>query len=170
MAFCVTLQHQSTGKMVKRWTVGQSHFPVGRRGSRVRPRVFPKANNNMYKKNAKKVWNNNTHLSVDLKTQLTSDRVAKNGKSYQGVLRRDDICEDFLYAEHFTFTETQPWNMKRNPRVFSGKYISVTRQDDGTYRPNFKPLKTGEGFSLERYALGVYNELCLALGGLIEER
>ncbi len=24
-------------------------------------------------------------------------------------------------------------------------------------------------FSLERYALGVYNELCMALGGLVEE-
>ena len=28
----------------------------------------------------------------------------------------------------------------------------------------------GEGFNLERYALGVYNEICMALGGLIEER
>ena len=26
------------------------------------------------------------------------------------------------------------------------------------------------GFNLERFALGVYNELCLALGGLVEER
>ena len=45
--------------------------------------------------------------------------------------------------------------MKRNPRVFNGKYISVTRQDDGTYHPNFKPLKTGRDFTLERYTLGV---------------
>ena len=122
------------------------------------------------KKNNETVWNNNTHLSVDLKTQLRSDRVAKTGKSYTGVLRRDAFCEDFCYEEHFTFVETQPWSTKRNPRVFNGKYISVTRQDDGTYRLNFKPLKTGEGFNLERYALNVYNELCLALGGLIEER
>ena len=27
MAFFVPLHHQTTGKMVKRWTVGQSHFP-----------------------------------------------------------------------------------------------------------------------------------------------
>ena len=27
MPFCVILQHQSTGKMVKRWTEGLSHFP-----------------------------------------------------------------------------------------------------------------------------------------------
>ena len=36
-------------------------------------------------------------------------------------------------------------------------------------RPNFKPIKIGGDFSLERYALGVYNELCITLGGLVEE-
>jgi hypothetical protein len=59
--------------------------------------------------------------------------------------------------------------MKRNPRVFNGKFISVTRQDDGSLRPNFKPMKVGEDFSVERYALGVYNELCMALEGLVEK-
>ena len=28
---------------------------------------------------------------------------------------------------------------------------------------------SGARFSLERYALGVYNEICQALGGLVEE-
>lgn len=59
--------------------------------------------------------------------------------------------------------------MKRNPRVFNGKYISVTRQDDGSYRPNFKPLKVDKYFCLEQYAIGVSNELLWALEGLIEE-
>ena len=123
------------------------------------------------KKNKENFWNNNTHLSVDLKTQLRSDRIAKNGKSYQGLLRRDIDCDEFLYEEHFTFTETVPQPaQKRNPRVFNGKYISVTRRDDGSYHPNFKPLKIGEGFNLERYALEVYNELFVALDGLVEER
>jgi hypothetical protein len=45
----------------------------------------------------------------------------------------------------------------------------VTRRPDGTVRLNFKPLKIGADFNLERYALGVYNELCIALGGLVEE-
>ena len=120
------------------------------------------------KKNNAKVWNNNTHLGVNLKTQLRSDRKVKLGKSYQGVLRRDVECDDFLYDEHFTFVETQPWSTKRNPKVFNGKYISVTRQDDGTLRLNFKPLKTGEGFSVARYASGVGNEVLWALEGLIE--
>ena len=117
----------------------------------------------------KKVFNHNTHLGVNVKTVLNNDRVMKTGKSYQGVLKRDVEIDEFRYDEHFTFVETLPWSMKRNPRVYNGRYISVTRQDNGNLRPNFKPLKMGDDFSLERYALGVYNELCIALGGLVEE-
>ena len=117
----------------------------------------------------KKVFNHNTHLGVNVKTVLNNDRVMKTGKSYQGVLKRDVEIDEFRYDEHFTFVETLPWSMKRNPRLFNGKFISVTRQDNGNLRPNFKPMKMGDDFSLERYALGVYNELCMALGGLVEE-
>ena len=35
MVFPLTLQHQTTGKMVKRWTVGLSHFPCCKGGSLV---------------------------------------------------------------------------------------------------------------------------------------
>ncbi len=49
--------------------------------------------------------------------------------------------------------------------MFEGEFITATRQGDGLPRLNFKKLKMGEGFSLERYALGVYNEICMALGG-----
>ena len=114
-------------------------------------------------------WHKNTALAVDLKTILCSDHIMRVGKDYQGVLRRDVEIDEFRYDEHFTFVETLPWSMKRNPRVYNGRYISVTRQDNGNLRPNFKPLKMGDDFSLERYALGVYNELCIALGGLVEE-
>ena len=114
-------------------------------------------------------WHHNTHLGVNVKTVLNSDRIMRVGKDYQGVMRRDVECEEFHFDEHYTFVETEPWSMKRNPRVYNGRYISVTRQDNGNLRPNFKPLKMGDDFSLERYALGVYNELCIALGGLIEK-
>jgi len=124
----------------------------------------------MYKNN-EKVWNRNTHICVDLKTILRNDACMKAGKGYLGVLRRDEICEEFRCEEHFTFREETlaPAFCKRNPRVFEGKYITITRRDDGSYRPNFRPIPRGEGFSLERYALGVYNEICMALGGLVEE-
>ena len=124
------------------------------------------------KKNNENVWNTNTDLGCDIKTILHSDRKMKTGKGYQGVLKLDQegTIDEFLSRDpHYTFIEMLPWSMKRNPRVFNGKHISVTRQDDGTYRLNFKPLKTGEGFNLEHYALGVYNEICIAIGGLIEK-
>ena len=121
----------------------------------------------------KKIYYPNTELSVDLKTMLRSDRSMATGKEYQGVLRRDWDAEidDFRCRDaHFTFTETEPQkDGKRNPHVFDGKYITVTRRADGSLRLNFKELKTGEGFRLEGYALGVYNEICMALGGLVEE-
>ena len=81
-----------------------------------------------------------------------------------------EVDEYLSRDPHYTFIETLPWSMKRNPKVFNGKYISVTRQDDGTYRPNFKPMpKLGANLSIERYTFGVYLELHKALEGLIEE-
>jgi hypothetical protein len=118
----------------------------------------------------KQGWNPNTHLSVDLKTLLRSDSKMKAGKNYQGILRRDEEIEEFRYDEHFKFIETVPPTAeKRHPHMFEGEFITATRQGDGSPRLNFKKLKMGEDFSLERYALGVYNEICMALGGLIEE-
>ena len=146
--------------MVKRWTEGLSHFPGWAEGPSCETEGIPERTKIMFTKNSK--WNLTTELCIDLKTILRSDRRARIKKDYTGVLTRDG-------SEHFTFLETLPWNMKRNPKVFNGKYISVTRRGDGSLRPNFKPLKTGAGFKVERYALGVYNELCMALEGLIEE-
>ena len=91
---------------------------------------------------------------------------------YQGVLRLDaegDVDEYLTTDTHYTFVETRPWTSKRNPRVFNGKFISITRQEEGTLRPNFKPMPAGKHFSLERYAFGVYLELHKALEGLVEE-
>ena len=117
-------------------------------------------------------WTPNTELGVDLKTVLSSDRMMKTGKDYLGVLRRDSdsFVDDFLYRDaHYTFTETLPWLTKRNPRVFRGKYITVTRRADGSLRPNFLPVKMDEDFSVASYAVGVSNELLWALEGLVEK-
>jgi hypothetical protein len=117
----------------------------------------------------KQGWHSNTHLSVNLKTLLRGDSKMKAGKDYQGILRRDEICEEFRYDEHFTFVETVRKTVeKRNPQVYVGKFITITRRDDGTYRPNFRPVNVGAGFNVERYATGVANELLWALEGLIE--
>ena len=118
-------------------------------------------------------WNNNTHLGVNLKTQLRSDRKMKVGKTYRGVLTRDydRVVDDILYLDaHYTFVETLPsTNGKRNPRLFEGRYITITRREDGSLRLNFKNLKVEAGFSVDGYALAVCNELRQALKGLVEE-
>ena len=118
-------------------------------------------------------WHVNTDLGCDVKTILRVDRCMKTGKEYQGVLRRDSdtIIDDFLYRDpHYTFVETiHPTACKRNPHVFIGKYITITLNDDGSLRPNFRPMKVDDDFTVDGYALGVCNELRQALKGLVEK-
>ena len=112
----------------------------------------------------------NTDYGCDVKTILRNDRTMRRGKDYQGVLRLDhaaDIDEFRCQDAHYTFVETLPWTMKRNPRVFRGRYITITRRDDGTLRLNFRPMPAN--MSVERYAFGVYIELHKALEGLVEK-
>ena len=112
----------------------------------------------------------NTELCVSLKTMLRNDCMMKPGRNYLGVLRRDVECDEFRYDEHFTFVETIPsTTIKRNPKVYEGKRITITRKDDGTYRPNFKPMHIDGRLTLSRYVYEVYIELCEGLSGLIEE-
>lgn len=108
-------------------------------------------------------WNKNTELCVDVKTYLRGDARMKKDKGYQGVLTLDG-------EDHLTFVETaNQKKMKRNPHIYEGDHITVTRRDDGTYQPNFRPIRTASGFNVERYAFQVYNELLWALDGLVEK-
>ena len=115
-------------------------------------------------------WNRNTALCVNLKTILRQERMMKPGKGYTGVLKRDVICEDFHYDEHYTFIETlSSTNGKRNPRVFDGEFITVTLWGDGTLHPNFKQMEIGKDFTVDGYALAVCDEIRQPLKGLIEK-
>ena len=110
----------------------------------------------------------NTNLGVDLKTKLQSHTLMKLGKGYRGVLTRDNQSDLFNPDEHYTFVETIPQTApKRNPHVFDGKYITITRKDDGTLRPNFKSMPIG--MTMSSYAIGVFKELLNGLSSLIEE-
>ena len=157
--------------MVKRWTVGQSHFPCWAEGPSCETEAFPNLFIKM-KKNNENSWHINTDLGCDVKTILHSDRKMKTGKDYQGVLRLDaeGIVDEYLSRDpHYTFVETLPWSTKRNPRVFNGKFISITRRPDGSLRPNFKPMAIDKNYSIERYTFNVYIELHKALKGLVEK-
>ena len=121
----------------------------------------------------RKGWYRNTDLGCELKTVLSSDKRMKTGKDYLGMLRRDSdaINDEFFCRDpHYTFVESLPWMTKRNPRVFRGKYITLTRRLDGSLRPNFKRMDVSGNFSVECYAFGVYLELRQALMGLVGER
>ena len=104
--------------------------------------------------------NKNTDLCMDIKTFLHCDTRTKLGKEYQGVLTR-------ITSEHYTFVETMPTRQKRHPRVFNGRYITITRQTDGSLRPNFKPMP--KGMNAEQFSFHVYLELNKGLKGLIEK-
>ena len=119
-------------------------------------------------------WHANTELGCDVKTLLRSDKRMLVNKAYPGILRLDseaDIDEFRCRDAHMTFIETVPMTAgKRNPHVFDGEYITFTRRDDGSLRPNFKPMpKLGANLSVDNYAFEVYRELRGALKGLVEE-
>ena len=110
-------------------------------------------------------WFRNTELCSDIKTYLCFDRIAKIGKVYKGLLRRDS-------DEHFSFFECRPSAnaIIRNPHVFEGKYINVTRRlMDGHIRFNFKEVDFGGRFNPMSFAIGVMKEIIMAFKCLGEE-
>ena len=112
-------------------------------------------------------WFRNTELCSDIKTYLCFDRIAKIGKVYKGLLRRDS-------DDHFSFFECRPsasaYVSIRNPHVFEGKYINVTRRlMDGHIRFNFKEVDFGGRFNPMGFAIGVMKEIIMAFKCLGEE-
>ena len=107
-------------------------------------------------------WHRNSELCIDLKTVLRTDFITKLEKQYQGQLTRDS-------EDHYTFIETLPTAAcRRNPRLFDGKYVTLTRWADGTLHLFFKKMKADADFTVDGYALAVCNEIRLALKGLVE--
>ena len=119
-------------------------------------------------------WHRNTEFACDLKTILSSETRMKTGREYRGVLKRDSdtIVNEFLYRDpHYTFIETlPPAACRRNPRLFDGKHITLTRWTDGSIRLYFKKMRTNTDFSIDGYAFEVANEIRQALKGLVEEK
>lgn len=126
-----------------------------------------------FSKSNQQGWHPSTDLGCDMKTILSTDVRMRTGKDYRGILRRDSdtIADEFLYRDaHYTFIETLPaTNGKRNPRLFDGQFITITRHADGTLHPNFKQIKMEAGFNIDTYAIAVMGELRRALKGLVEK-
>ena len=103
----------------------------------------------------------NTDLCMDVKTLLRTDKATKRGKNYRGVLMRDG-------ENHYTFMESLPATVKRNPHVYMGKRINVSRADDGTLYPTFNHPRYTEKFKFRDFCREAAEEL-LHVSGLIEE-
>lgn len=54
--------------------------------------------------------------------------------------------------------------IRRNPKIFDGRLITVTQQKDGSLRFNFKPVRLSEELTANDYAVGVAREIKEALG------
>lgn len=133
-----------------------THNNITREGSEEQydPRTTGEILNNFYP---------NTELGINLKLITREPGRMPEGKCLEGTITRDS-------EDHYTFLETLPPKVyRRNPRVFDGKYITVTRKKDGRLQPNFKPIKEWKGFSAVNYAKGVANELLWALSSLLEK-
>ena len=112
---------------------------------------------------------NNTYLAVNLKVRMFRDRCLKLGKDYIGVLCHD-VPEDSIVGDddHFTFTEITTLNVrKRNPQVFDGEYVTVTRRSDGSFRFNFKSFYINKDFDVIAFARGVASEIKKAFKCLV---
>lgn len=105
----------------------------------------------------------NTEPCVDVKFLTLKQGRLEVGTTLPGIITRDG-------EDHFTFRETQPSTAgKRNPHVFVGKFITITRRDDGTLRLNFRPVDMKHDFCPSDYASHVANELFWALSSLLEK-
>lgn len=105
----------------------------------------------------------NTELGIDLKLITRTPGRIPVGAYLNGMLTHDG-------EDHYTFREIlPPTAYKRNPRVYNGKFITVTRKKDGSLQPNFKPIKEWNDFSALAYAKGVANELLWAFESLLEK-
>ena len=104
----------------------------------------------------------NTDLCMDVKTLLRTDRVTKVGKNYKGVLMRDG-------EDHYTFLESlRPSASKRNPHVYMGKRINVSRMNDGTLYPTFNRPRYNKNFTFQDFCREAAEELIMVTG-LVEE-
>lgn len=100
----------------------------------------------------------NYMFCMDIKTMLQHDALPKTGRCYRGTLT---MVNDYLCR----FVEMVPIRpIRRNPKIFDGRLITVTQQKDGSLRFNFKPVRLSEEFTANDYAVGVAREIKEALG------
>ena len=99
--------------------------------------------------------NKNTNLCVDLKTILQEDTMPTEGQCYRGVLTRDG-------EDHYLFEEeakTSGQHLKRNPKLFDGKFINLVHMQNGRYQVHMRTIDASAAIDRRDLAFKVYNEL-----------
>jgi hypothetical protein len=75
-------------------------------------------------------------------------------------------------SDHFSFIQNAPKKKRvvnpRNPRVYSGRYVNVSQQDDGSMYPNFNRPRYSENFSFKDLCREAAAEL-IVIAGLVGE-
>ena len=107
----------------------------------------------------------NTELGVDIKLMTRQPGRMPLGEYLPGMLTRDG-------EDHFLFVENGSKKrvaVRRNPRIYRGRYINVLRHADGSLVLTFNRPTLNENFTFQDFCREAAGEL-LAVAGLIEER
>jgi len=106
----------------------------------------------------------NTELGIDLKLQTRQPGRMPVGEYMNGVLTRDG---EYLFR--FVENAKKRVPVRRNPRIYSGRYINVIRRADGSLVLTFNRPTLNENFTFQDFCREAAGEL-LAVAGLIGER
>lgn len=99
------------------------------------------------------------YLCVDLKA-VTEETCFEPQESRTGVL-------SMLDEDHFLFYEAARKSNKRNPRLWSGKTLNITKKPDGSLSVNFKPMILDDDASVLKVAGSIYRDLMAAKRDLL---
>lgn len=86
-------------------------------------------------------------------TELTDN------ECHKGVISKDRVG-NIRFEENVDATRS--W--ERNPRIFEGRFVNMSRKKDGSLKFSFRRVNTDAmGFKASDYAFNVYSELINAL-------
>jgi hypothetical protein len=99
------------------------------------------------------------YLCVDLKA-VTEETCFEPQESRTGLLT-------MLDEDHFLFYEAARKSNKRNPRLWSGKTLNISKKPDGSLSVNFKPMILDDDASMLKVAGSIYRDLMAAKRDLL---
>ena len=99
------------------------------------------------------------YLCVDLKA-MTAETCFRPQESRTGVLSMQD-------EDNFVFYEAARKSNKRNPRLWSGKTLNISKKKDGSLNVNFKPMQLDDKTSVLSLAGSIYRDLMAAKRDLL---